>query len=207
MRRSPKQARSQERVDRILDVAAELFVAKGYGATTTNEIATRAKVSIGSLYQFFPDKAAILQALARRYGELLRHRLTAPGKDRLAQRDLVAYVDWLVDTTDQFFADHPAYHAIFIDAQGMVPEIEEIEERTDSLLIQDIADTLKYRKPALARADCEVIAFVIVKAIGTLLWLAPSQEKLFQQRLVVEAKRIALGYLNSYFLSNAVEDE
>ena len=206
MRRTPKQTRSQERVDRILNASAELFVTKGYSATTTNAIATRAKVSIGSLYQFFPDKAAILQALARHYGELLRQRLSMLSERETVQLPLVAYVDWLVDTTDQFFTDHPGYHAIFMEAQGMVLELEEIGEATDALLVQDLATALARRDPGLERTDYEAISFVLVKAIGTLLWLAPCQERLFRQRLVVEAKRMTLNYLESYFSPIARRD-
>ena len=55
MRRQPKQARSQERVHHILDVAEQLFIELGYEQTTTRAIATRAGVPVGSLYQFFPD--------------------------------------------------------------------------------------------------------------------------------------------------------
>ena len=72
MRREPRQARSQERVNRILDLAEELFAGESYAATTTNAIAARAGVPIGSLYQFFPDKTSILQALALRYAEKAR---------------------------------------------------------------------------------------------------------------------------------------
>ena len=67
MRRQPRQVRSQERVNQILDVAEQLFITEGYNATSTNAIAANAKVPIGSLYQFFPDKAAILYKLAARY--------------------------------------------------------------------------------------------------------------------------------------------
>lgn len=77
MRRQPRQARSQQRVNRILDIAEQLFIAEGYDSTTTNAIASQAKVPIGSLYQFFPDKSAILQALAVRYTELLHQRFIA----------------------------------------------------------------------------------------------------------------------------------
>ena len=69
--RKPKQARSLERVNRILDVAEVIFIEQGYAAATTKEIAAVAEVPIGTLYQFFPDKEAILQALAERYSDLL----------------------------------------------------------------------------------------------------------------------------------------
>ena len=55
-RRTPKQERSQERYAKILDTAANLFLDKGFDGTTTNEIARRAEISIGSLYQYFDNK-------------------------------------------------------------------------------------------------------------------------------------------------------
>lgn len=202
MRRKPSQARSQERVKRILDAAEELFIAEGYTATTTNAIATRAQVPIGSFYQFFPDKAAIVQALALRYGELLHQQLAVLDRVELATLSLSAYVDQLIDTTDRFFTEHPGYHAIFMEAQGTMPELEEIEEAADAHLIQDLARSLAQRDAALEPADYEAIAFVLVKAIGTLLWLSLSQEKPFRQRLVAETKRFTLNYLQSYFPSS-----
>ena len=58
MRRTPKQKRGQQRVEQILDAAARLIVAEGYENVSTNAIAKEANTSIGSLYQFFPNKDA-----------------------------------------------------------------------------------------------------------------------------------------------------
>jgi AcrR family transcriptional regulator len=200
MRRQPRQVRSQERVNQILDVAEQLFIAEGYGATTTNAIATRAKVPIGSLYQFFPDKGAILQALAMRYAEQLHQRFAKLDAD-MTHLPLAAYVDRLIDATDQFFTDYPGYHAIFMQVQGTIPELEEIENVADAQLIQDLATSLCQYYSELDPADYEAIAFVLVKAIGTLLWLSLSQEKSFRHRLVAETKRLTLNYLQGYFPS------
>ena len=71
-RRRPKQARSQKRYDDILDIASNLFLEKGFNSTTTNEIARRAGISIGSLYQYFNNKEAIVDALKTRYTEVLK---------------------------------------------------------------------------------------------------------------------------------------
>ncbi|WP_241392656.1 TetR/AcrR family transcriptional regulator [Rippkaea orientalis] len=199
MRRKPQQARSQERVNRILDVAEDLFARQGYAATTTNAIAAQAQVPIGSLYQFFPDKTAILQALALRYGEMLHQELVIIDEAEAATLSLADYVNQLIDTTDRFFTDNPSYYAIFMEVQGKIRELEEIDEATDAKLIQHLAGSLASRNARLEPVDCEAIAFVLVKAIGTLLWLALGQEKPFRQRLVVETKRLAFEYLQSYF--------
>lgn len=199
MRRQPRQARSQERVSQILDVAEQMFITEGYNATTTNAIASRAKVPIGSLYQFFPDKGAIVQALAIRYVDLLHQRFNALHTAETSDLPLSDYVERVINATEQFFNDYPGYHAIFMQVQGTIPELEAIESTADSQLIQDWAVILSQSYPGLEPADYEAIAFLLVKAIGTLLWLSLSQEKSFRQRLVAETKRLMLSYLQSYF--------
>jgi AcrR family transcriptional regulator len=61
------QARSKERLRRVLDAADDVLAAEGPGAFTTTRVAEVAGVSIGSVYRFFPDKEAIVEALAVRY--------------------------------------------------------------------------------------------------------------------------------------------
>lgn len=68
-RKSPRQERSRLTVERILDAAARIFQDQGYAGATTNEIADEAEVSVGSVYQYFPNKDAILVALTRRHIE------------------------------------------------------------------------------------------------------------------------------------------
>lgn len=199
MRRKPRQARSQERVKQILDVAEQMFIAEGYSATTTNAIASRAKVPIGSLYQFFPDKGAIVQALARRYTEQLHQHLEQLNTDDIKHLPLSTYVEQVIDAVNQFFSEHPGYHAIFMQVQGTIPELEEIENAADALLIQDFTTALSQRYANVEHVDYQAIAFVLVKAIGTLLWLSLSQEPQFRQQLVAETKRLTLNYLQSYF--------
>ena len=67
LRNAPMQARSRERLRRVLDGADEVLAAGGPAAFTTTRIAEVAGVSIGSVYRFFPDKEAIVEALAVRY--------------------------------------------------------------------------------------------------------------------------------------------
>lgn len=62
-RRRPRQVRAELTRERILAAAAHVFAEQGYAAGTTNRIAERARISIGSLYQYFPNKAAILAEL------------------------------------------------------------------------------------------------------------------------------------------------
>jgi AcrR family transcriptional regulator len=199
MRRQPRQARSQERVDRILDIAEQLFISVGYNATTTNAIAVGAKVSIGSLYQFFPDKAAIVYGLATRYNQQLRQLLIELYPLESENFSLSEYMEQVIDTVDRFFIDYPGYHAIFMSLQSSMPELGEIDAAADAQLIEELAMIISARCSGLEPEVYRSISFVLVKTIGTLLWTSLSQEKIFRQQLVKQTKRLTLSYLESYF--------
>jgi AcrR family transcriptional regulator len=100
VRREPMQLRARQTVEVILDAVTRVVQRHGLGALTTNRIAEAAGVSIGSVYQYFPDKAAIYQALHDRHvgdvGRLVERTLVDHARASLA--DLVrALVDALVD--------------------------------------------------------------------------------------------------------------
>ncbi|MHC3467825.1 TetR/AcrR family transcriptional regulator [Streptomyces sp. 7R007] len=67
LRRTPQQARSRARLARVLQAAERVLVGEGVEALTTTRVAAEAKVSIGSLYQYLPDRDAIIDALAAGY--------------------------------------------------------------------------------------------------------------------------------------------
>jgi AcrR family transcriptional regulator len=79
-RKKPVQKRSQATVDAIVEAAARIFVREGYPGATTNRIAELAGVSVGSLYEYFPNKASLLAALVSRQVdnmmEVMRARLS-----------------------------------------------------------------------------------------------------------------------------------
>jgi AcrR family transcriptional regulator len=90
-RRSPVQGRAKQTVERILDAAAHVFGERGYSATT-NEVAERAGVSIGSLYQYFRDKDALLVALHARHLDQIGQTLL--GRGPVGEPE--AWLRWLV---------------------------------------------------------------------------------------------------------------
>ena len=76
-RKAPAQARARQTVEAILEAAVELFSSKGYARTSTNHLAARAGVSVGSLYQYFPNKDAILTTLLARHLEAVHETVSA----------------------------------------------------------------------------------------------------------------------------------
>ena len=89
VRKVPRQSRSRYVVDLILDTTSQILLQEGYSKVTTNRIAEVAGISIGSLYQYFPNKGAIVKALALRHSqkmsEVLRVRFAAIGDVPVAQ--------------------------------------------------------------------------------------------------------------------------
>jgi AcrR family transcriptional regulator len=83
LRKAPRQARSRLMVERILEAARLVLVEEGYERATTNRVASRAGISPGSLYQYFPDKQAVLVAVIDRYAAEVAEELTAVLTDRL----------------------------------------------------------------------------------------------------------------------------
>lgn len=100
-----------ERVDQMLDAAAELLAVGGYSQVTTTAVAARAGVSVGSLHTTFPDRDAVLRELARRSFERFT-RVMAERLARHAVRDLPQMVEVMVDAYVDFASTEPSTRAL-----------------------------------------------------------------------------------------------
>jgi AcrR family transcriptional regulator len=197
-RRKPQQARSQERVNHILDMAEQLFIEAGYNQTTTRAIAARANVPVGSLYQFFPDKTAVVRAIAQRYFEL-QYQLFVTLHAQLAQAPIDLYVEHMVDAFDQFANDYPGYQAILEQAIDFMTVADASRwDEYDQQILTELAQFLSQRNPTLPNSKCEVIAITILKTTNELLWLSLTRDEAFRRELVAETKRITTAYLQTY---------
>ncbi|WP_165767327.1 TetR/AcrR family transcriptional regulator [Parendozoicomonas haliclonae] len=96
--RSPSQQRSRERVDAILNAARELIEEKGSAHLKIQDIAERAGVTAGSMYQYFPNKMAIVHALAERYIDQMRSILkTALAQEFTTPEDCIEALSGALD--------------------------------------------------------------------------------------------------------------
>lgn len=113
LRRTPRQTRALQTVDFILEAAAYILAEEGLEGFTTNRIAERAGVNIASLYQYFPNKSAILEELQARH-------IAAPDDsylqllDRLRHLPLEAAVRTIVDVALDIHAAEPTMHKLFL---------------------------------------------------------------------------------------------
>ncbi|WP_394846287.1 TetR/AcrR family transcriptional regulator [Pendulispora brunnea] len=111
VRRQPKQRRSRETVDAVLDAVAKVLKRDGAGGLTTNHIARAAGVSIGSIYQYFPNKAALYTALFNRHIEE-SSRLVESTLVEHAASPLDEVVRALVEAMIEVHAIDPALHEL-----------------------------------------------------------------------------------------------
>lgn len=139
-RKAPRQDRSRRTVDRILDAAARIFDEQGYSGATTNDIADEADVSIGSLYQYFPNKDAILVELTRRHIEQATRGLA----DVLQRVDPTDGFDHLLRVVVDFLVEqhqHDRLHVLVAHTAPRTHDIGEALDRARSHLV-DLADGL-----------------------------------------------------------------
>ena len=114
--RTPRRQRGRDRVAALTAAAAAVFVAKGFDAATMTEIAARAGGSIGSLYLFFPTKAALAETLVTEVSSALSDALDGLVAEQRG-RDAASIADALFDTLAAFLAAHPVY-PVLVDVPG-----------------------------------------------------------------------------------------
>jgi AcrR family transcriptional regulator len=162
-RKLPRQQRSAETVERILTAAARIFDERGYGGTTTNRIASEAGVSIGSLYQYFPNKDALLVALAERHVDDVAVRF---GARLAALRDERPPIDGtvraLLDLTVEM-NDTSRLHAVLYSDCPRTPALVERLGRFTDLLVAEVAWHLL--RTECGGADPELRARLLVAAV------------------------------------------
>jgi len=125
----------------LLDAAAEEFAEHGFTAATTTGVASRASVPIGSLYQWFPDKEALLYGLADRHlTEAASVLLEAFG--RAAAVDLEASVRVLVEATVAANSGDPRVHRILYREAPRPRELQARLAALENELVDWVADEL-----------------------------------------------------------------
>ncbi|OWV06773.1 TetR family transcriptional regulator [Micromonospora wenchangensis] len=158
-RREPRQVRAELTRERILAAAAHVFSEYGYAAGTTNRIAERARVSIGSLYQYFPNKDAILAALLVRHID--RGTWTRADELDLSPGTLAATVRALVRDAIDNHSEDPQLLRIMIEEAPLSQELLDTIDRHGRQRVAQIRDLLALH-PDVRVTDLDTAAELIV---------------------------------------------
>ena len=198
-RKTPSQARSKATVEAILVAAAQVFRWQGYAGATTDRIAERAGVSVGSLYQYFPNKDAILVALAERHidagfalvRELLAEALTdVPVLESLLRRFVVAMI--------ALHEHEPELHRVLFEEAPLPSSVRRQLRARENEFANEICELLEAH-PEVRMRDPKVTAYILVHTVDALVHnftLHPS-EGIPSKELTDEMVSMLLGHLTT----------
>ena len=195
MRRTPVQERSAARVQQMLDAAAALL--DEHAEVTTSSVAKRAGVSVGSLYQFFPDRAAVLQALATRSFERFAERLQT-ALDEQAPADLRSAVHVVISTYVAFTRDEPGMRTLSfggpVDRRMLSPD-----EDNNAVVAEALGQVLAGVVPDLRLGpELRLALRIAVEAADAVLELAFRRDPAGDPQVVAQTEQLLVAYLEPY---------
>jgi AcrR family transcriptional regulator len=161
-RREPTQTRAKAAMEAILDATAGQLIERGYDALTTTNVATAAGVSVGALYQYFPNKAALVMAVARRHSERMLE---------LVQRAAISVGSASVPEAVRILCD-ALVRAQHLDAElirVMVQQVPQLgldhREEMESFARQLVRSFLAAHKDEIVVKDLDTASFVLVALV------------------------------------------
>jgi AcrR family transcriptional regulator len=195
-RRQPKQRRAQQTVEAVLDAVVRVLKREGFDAVTTNRIAEVAGVSIGSVYQYFPDKRAILVALHQRHIEeidsMVKTRLVEHATSSLDEL-IRAMVEGMIEAHTK---DPELCELLFHEVPHRADGTRDFAVRLHGAFLLAISSRAKELKKG---RDPDRLAFVVTHMIESLshgvLFRRPPALSLADAK--AESVRAVLAYLHS----------
>lgn len=187
-------------METILDAAAVVFATAGFETATMEAIAERAKTSIGSLYQFFPNKLALFEALAERAIERSRADVDQLLDDEAKSASWRDLLDAAIDRFASLREADPDFRAMLVNFQlyGVYAEEDKALHRHT---IDRVTAMVRRFAPGLGLAQRRVVATLIVEIISALLLQAQREEPAFARKLMEETKTLLYRYLAPYIES------
>lgn len=182
-RKRPSQERSRDTVERLLNVTEQLLEEAGLDRLTTVLIAKRAGLSVGTLYEYFPNKHAILFALASRWIEKMEILLT---ENEVEDEHFVNWLQWY----DSYFN---AVLALYRDEKGIVRyydmlvsvlELRELDLKMDEMIVDYLTRSLLSFFPKLDLANIEVMNRMIITSMHNVLRFAVNMPGPQQTRMI-----------------------
>lgn len=198
-RKTPSQARSKATVEAILVAGAQVFRRQGYAGATTDRVAERAGVSVGSLYQYFPNKDAILVALAERHidagfalvRELLAEALTdVPVLESLLRRFVVAMI--------ALHEHEPELHRVLFEEAPLPSSVRRQLRVRENEFASEICELLEAH-PEVRMRDPKVTAYVLVHTVDALVhnFILHPPKGIDGESLIEEMVRMLFGHLST----------
>jgi AcrR family transcriptional regulator len=192
MRKQPRQARSRATIEAILDAAARILAQRGWEGFTTNAAAEVAGVSIGSLYQYFPNKLALIEAVRHRHFDQVLAALRAAADRTLSPTQRVSA---LVDGMIAVHARQPAAHRVLLEEAPRASESRAAHDRFAVIVHQHYEAIVKANRPVRSTRDTRIAAQVLAAAVAGIVHDAASRGGLHSLSFRREFQLLVEAYL------------
>src|ERR1700722_18957293 len=196
LRRQPRQERGERRIVELLDAADRVFAGVGYEAATTNAIAREAGASVGSLYQFFPDKEALLLALTARYRAELHDIHERVFTAETARLPLAELYDRVVETLPAFHRSHPGFRPLLYGSP-IVPALAMAAATLHQECVDRVEAMMQHGLPDVSATRRRLLADLNVTALKALLPLADSNDARVRTEILAEIKRMLHAHMQA----------
>ena len=166
-RKAPRQSRSQATVTAILDATAHILVESGFAAASTNAVAERAGVSVGSLYQYFPNKNALVSALHARHGEQMMgviQRALTKAMDATLDDALAG----LIEATVEAHRVEADLHRV-LEQQLGGPEMDALHDEYVDVMEDRIVALLARHRGEVTAPDLKLASYMLMNAAHGLI--------------------------------------
>jgi AcrR family transcriptional regulator len=173
-----------------------VFAEEGYEAATMEGIAARAETSIGSIYQFFPNKLSLFNALARHYHDKLRAFFDVLLGGPLLERPWAEIVDIGIDAFTLFHEQEPGFRAVWVGLH-LTEEVVTEGEAINREFARRLEAVLELRLPGLPARQRPVVATMMVEILTAML-IVSARRPDEQKALMSETKALLRRYLAPY---------
>jgi len=193
-RKQATQARAAATVEAILNATARILVKEGYDHASTNKVAATAGVSIGSLYQYFPSKEALVAALAERHLQEMR-ALIYGELPKLLSLPVAAGIERAVRLMVAAHSVDPKLHKVLVEQVPRVGKLERVEG-LEREMVGLTASYLEAKKDEVAVRDFALSAYVAVGMIESLTHAAVlTRPEILGEPFIREVTRAVVRYL------------
>ncbi len=169
-RKTAVQERAKATVDVILRATARILVKEGYDRASTNKIALAAGVSIGSLYQYFPSKEALVAALLEQHVEEMASVLRREYV-RLAAMPLEQAIEDTVRLMVEAHSVDPKLHKVLAEQVPRIGKLDRVEA-LEREIAERVKESLRARGGEINVKDLELAAFIVVGMVESLTHVA-----------------------------------
>jgi AcrR family transcriptional regulator len=195
-RKQPQQDRSRVTVEAILEATTHILTEEGYDKANTNRIADRAGISIGSLYQYFPNKESLMAALIEQHSNEMAE-LVETKLNHLFDSPLEIVVPELIRAVIAAHAINPKLHQVLSEEVPRLGKLIQMEQ-AQARIAQILTSYLDRWSDSIEPQNLAMTVFILCRTVDALSHAAVIEYPDFikDDRFEIEVSNLLISYLN-----------